>query len=55
MRLAGNVVITGGGEVQKGFWWGNLRERTHMEGLRVDGRIILKSIFKMLNGGHGLD
>jgi hypothetical protein len=26
------------------FWWGNLREREHLEGLSVDGRIILKCI-----------
>jgi hypothetical protein len=29
-----------------GFWWGNLKERDHLEDLRVDGRIILKQIFK---------
>jgi hypothetical protein len=23
------------------FWWGNLRDRDHLEDLRVDGRIIL--------------
>jgi hypothetical protein len=25
-----------------GFWWGNLRERDHMEDISVDGRIMLK-------------
>ena len=34
-----------------GFWWGNLREREHLEGLSVDGRIILKCIFKKLDEG----
>ena len=29
-----------------GFWWGNLRERNHLEELGVDGWIILKWIFK---------
>jgi hypothetical protein len=29
-----------------GFWWGNLREGDHFENLAVDGRIILKWIFK---------
>jgi hypothetical protein len=29
-----------------GFWWGNLRERDHWEDPGVDGRIILRWIFK---------
>jgi hypothetical protein len=29
-----------------GFWWGNLRGRNHFEDLGLDGRIILKWIFK---------
>jgi len=28
------------------FWWGNLRERDHLEDARVDGRIILRWIFR---------
>jgi len=27
---------TYGGEVQTGFWWGNLRERDHLEDLGTD-------------------
>jgi hypothetical protein len=38
------------GEVHTWFWWGDLRARKHLEGLRVDGRIILKWIFKKLDG-----
>ena len=27
-----------------GFWWGNLRERDHLDGADIDGSIILKWI-----------
>jgi hypothetical protein len=32
----------GRGEVYTGFWWGNLRERDHLEDPGIVGRIILK-------------
>jgi len=32
------------------FLWGNIRERDHLEGPGVDGRIILKCIFKKYYG-----
>ena len=41
----------GGGEVYTGFWWGNLRERDHLEDSSLDGRIILKRIFMKCFGG----
>ena len=47
--------VWGRGEVRAGFWWGNLRWSDHLEDLRIDGRIILKWIFKELYGGNGLD
>jgi len=38
--------------VPTGFLWGNLMEREHLENLGVDGRIILKFIFKIWDGRH---
>ena len=35
-----------------GFWWGNLRERDHLEDPGIGGRV-LKWIFKKWDGGHG--
>jgi len=32
--------------VHTGFWWGELRERNHLEDTGIDGRIILRWIFK---------
>jgi len=40
-----------GGEVCTGFWWGNLRERDHWGDLGVDGRIILRWIFRKWDVG----
>jgi hypothetical protein len=38
-------------EVYTGFWRGHLREGEHLGNPGVDGRIILKCIFKTLDGG----
>jgi len=40
----------GRGETYTGFWWGNRRERDHLEDSGVDGRIILRWFFKKWDG-----
>lgn len=37
-----------------GSWWRDLKEGDHLEEPDVDRRIMLKWIFKNLDGGHGL-
>jgi hypothetical protein len=39
------------GEVYTGFWWGNLREREHVGDPGIDGRIILRWVFRKLGVG----
>ena len=43
--------VWGRGEAYTGFWWGNLRERNHLEDAGVDGRIILRWIFRKRDVG----
>jgi hypothetical protein len=38
--------VWGKGEVYTGFWWANMRERDHSENPGVDGKIILRWIFR---------
>jgi len=40
-----------GGEVYTGLCWGNLRERDQLEDPGVDGRIILRWIFRKWDVG----
>jgi hypothetical protein len=49
MRCAGNEARAR--EMYTEFWWGNLRERDHLEEPNVDGRIILRWIFRKWDGG----
>jgi len=53
IRWAGHVARMGRIEVCTGCWWGSLRERGHWEDQDVDGRIILKWIFRTLEGVVG--
>jgi hypothetical protein len=39
----------------QGFGGGNLREKDHLENPRVEGRIILRWIFRKWDVGYGLD
>jgi hypothetical protein len=44
-----------GGEMCTGFCWGKLRERDHWGDPGIDGRIILRWIFRKWDVGYGLD
>jgi len=50
MGWAGHVARMGGREVHTGFSWGNLRQRDHLEDPTVDGRKILRWIFRKWDG-----
>jgi len=43
----------GRGEGFTGFWWGNLRERDHWGDPDLNGRIIIRRIFR--NWGEGCE
>jgi hypothetical protein len=51
MRWAGHVARMGRGEVCTGIWWENLSERDHWGDQGVDGRIILRWIFRKWDVG----
>ena len=35
----------------RGFWWGNLRERDHLKDPDINGRLILRWIFRKWDKG----
>ena len=51
MRWEGHVARMGRRETFTGFWWGILRERDYFEYPGVDGRIILRWIFRKWDVG----
>ena len=51
MRWARHVALWGRGRAYVAFWWGNLREKDHLEDPNLDGRIILRWIFRKWDVG----
>jgi hypothetical protein len=51
MSWVGHVVRMGRGEVCTGFWRENLKEKDHWRDPGVDGRIILRLIFRKYDVG----
>jgi hypothetical protein len=49
--MGGACISDGEGKACIGFWWGNRRERNHLGDPGLDGRIILRSIFKKWDVG----
>jgi hypothetical protein len=45
--------VWGSGELCIGFWWGKLREGDHWGDPDIDGRIILRRIFRKWEGVVG--
>jgi hypothetical protein len=48
--MGGACSTYGERDVHRGFWWGDLREDDHLGNPGVDGKIILKYIFKKWDG-----
>jgi hypothetical protein len=51
MRWVGHVARMGERRGVYRFWWGNMRERDHLGDRGLDGRIILRWIFRKWDGG----
>jgi hypothetical protein len=53
--MGGACSTYGGNEEHTGFWWGDLREGDHLGDPDVDGRLILKWIFKKDGGMNWIE
>jgi len=51
MKGVGLKSYVGREEAYTGFWWGNLKEREHLGDPGLDGRIILRWIFRKWDVG----
>jgi hypothetical protein len=51
MKRAGHVARMRKGEAYTEFWWENLMERDHWGDTDIDGRMILRSVFSMMEVG----
>jgi hypothetical protein len=51
IRWAGHVDRMGRRDAYTWFWWGTLRERDHFRDTGLDGRIILRRIFRKWDVG----
>jgi len=51
MRWEGHVERMGIGKACSGFWWGNLRETDYLSDPGINGRIILRWIFRKQDVG----
>jgi len=49
--MGGTCSAYGGERAYTGYWWGNLRKRDHLGDPGVDGRIMLRRIFRKWDVG----
>jgi hypothetical protein len=49
--MGGACRTWGRGKVYTEYWWGNLRERDHLEDTTIDGRIISRWTFRKRDVG----